>query len=204
MARAAGIHLIVATQRPSTDVITGVVKANIPSRISFAVASGIDSRTILDSTGAEKLLGYGDMLFAPQDSNKRMRLQGAFVSDDEIKDVIKYIKQNNIASYDESIAEEINKKREEPSESDAKGGGSIESKADQMDDLMPRCLELVIARGKATTTMLQTKLSIGYSRAARIISQMEERGFISDNSDGKPREVYITQEQFDEMFGNKN
>ncbi|MBQ9790893.1 MAG: DUF87 domain-containing protein [Clostridia bacterium] len=203
-ARAAGIHMVIATQRPSVDVITGVIKSNLPTRVALTLASQVDSKTIINEAGAEKLLGYGDMLFAPQDQNKRIRLQGAFVSDDEIKDVIKYIKQNNIASYDESIAEEINKKREEPTETEAKGGANTEAKGDQMDELMPRCLELVIARGKATTTMLQTKLSIGYSRAARIIGQMEERGFISDNSDGKPREVYITQEQFDEMFGNKD
>ena len=205
-ARAAGIHMVVATQRPSVDVITGVIKNNLPTRVALTLSSGVDSKTIINEVGAEKLLGYGDMLFAPQDSNKKMRLQGAYVSDSEIKDIIKYIKQNNISSYDESIAEAINKKlEEEPTETDSKGSSSnTESKADQMDDLMPRCLELVIARGKATTTMLQTKLSIGYSRAARIIGQMEERGFISDNSDGKPREVYITQEQFDQMFGNNN
>ena len=198
--------MVVATQRPSVDVITGVIKNNLPTRVALTLASGVDSKTIINEVGAEKLLGYGDMLFAPQDSNKKMRLQGAYVSDDEIKEIIRYIKSNNISSYDESIAEAINKKLEEPVEQDAKvGGGSIiESKADQMDELMPKCLELVMARGKATTTMLQTKLSIGYSRAARIIGQMEEKGFISDNSDGKPREVYITQAQFDELFGNSN
>ncbi len=203
-ARAAGIHMVVATQRPSVDVITGVIKNNLPTRVALKLSSGVDSKTILDKVGAEKLLGWGDMLFAPPDTNKEMRLQGAYVSDDEIKSIIKYIKQNNISSYDASIAEEINRKREEPTEEEIKSSSSKESKGDQMDDLMQKCLELVIARGKATTTMLQTKLSIGYSRAARIIGQMEERGFISDNSDGKPREVYITQEQFDQMFGNNN
>ena len=207
-ARAAGIHMVIATQRPSVDVITGVIKNNLPTRIALTLSSGVDSRTILDEVGAEKLLGYGDMLFAPQDSNKKIRLQGAFVSDDEIKSVIKYIKSNNISSFDQSITDEINKKREEdPTEVEVKSSqssSSTESKADRMDDLMARSLELVMARKKATITMLQTKLSIGYSRAARIISQMEEKGFISNNNDGKPREVYITQEQYDELFGNNS
>jgi len=205
-ARAAGLHMVVATQRPSVDVITGVIKNNLPTRVALTLASGVDSKTIINEVGAEKLLGYGDMLFAPQDSNKKMRLQGAYVSDDEIKSIINYIKSNNISSYDESIAEAINKKLEDPTEVEATSSSSSksESKADQMDELMPKCLELVMARGKATTTMLQTKLSIGYSRAARIIGQMEERGFISDNADGKPREVYITQAQYDELFGNNN
>ena len=205
-ARAAGIHMVVATQRPSVDVITGVIKNNLPTRVALTLSSGVDSKTIINEVGAEKLLGYGDMLFAPQDSNKKIRLQGAFVSDDEIKDIVQYIKSHNISSYDESIAEEINKKREEPSETETMSSSSNnnDNSGSKMDELMPRCLELVIQRGKATTTMLQTKLSIGYARAARIIDQMEEMGFISSSIDGKPREVYITQAQFDEQFGSKD
>jgi len=207
-ARAAGIHMVIATQRPSVDVITGVIKNNLPTRVALTLASGVDSKTIINEVGAEKLLGYGDMLFAPQDSNKKIRLQGAYCSDNEIKSVINYIKSHNISSYDESIAEEINKKREEEAPEEpvktSSRGSTGETNPDKMDDLMPKCLELVMARGKATITMLQTKLSIGYSRAARIISQMEEKGFISDNNDGKPREVYISQEQYNELFGSKD
>ena len=203
LGRAAGIHMVVATQRPSVDVITGVIKNNLPTRIAFSLASGVDSKTIINEVGAEKLLGQGDMLFAPQDSNKKARLQAAYISDKEIDDIVRYIIANNIPSYDEEIAAEINKKKEEAPEESPKGGKGedVENKGDKMDDLMPKCLELVMQRGKATITMLQTKLSIGYSRAARIISQMEEKGFISNNSDGKPREVYITQSQYNELFG---
>lgn len=205
LGRAAGIHMVVATQRPSVDVITGVIKNNLPTRIAFSLASGVDSKTIINEVGAEKLLGQGDMLFAPQDSNKKTRLQAAFISDREIDEIVKYIIANNIPSYDEEIAKEINKKKEEVPEDSGKGkNDDDDSKANSMDALMPKCLELVMQRGKATITMLQTRLSIGYSRAARIIAQMEERGFISDNNDGKPREVYITQSQFDELFGENN
>ena len=203
-ARAAGIHILISTQKPTVQVINGVIKTNLPTRVAFSLTNGTDSRVVLDEIGAEKLLGQGDMLFAPQDSNKKIRLQGAFVSDDEVRSVVSYIRSKNIASFDENLIATINKKLEEPTEevnipkvSDNDDPGSYEVKEDP---LMKKCLELVIARGKATTTMLVTKLSIGYSRAARIIEQMAERGYISDTNGKNGREILITQEQFDRMF----
>ena len=183
MARAAGIHLIVATQRPSTDVITGVVKANIPSRISFAVSSSIDSRTILDMTGAEKLLGKGDMLFLPQGENMPIRIQGTFISDDEIKNVVDYTIKQQKAKYDETFTMD---------EEDMKGATTMtESSDDYEEPLYNEIVEFVVTQGKASASLLQRRFRLGYNRAARCIDLLEERGIIGPNNGSKPREVLV-------------
>nr|WP_248484819.1 DNA translocase FtsK [Tepidibacter aestuarii] len=188
MARAAGMHLIVATQRPSVDVITGVIKANIPSRIAFAVSSQADSRTILDMGGAEKLLGKGDMLFYPVGSAKPVRLQGAFISDNEVEEVVTFVKsQVEEVTYTEDIIEDINK------------GISIESS--DVDDLLSDAIELVLNSNQASASMLQRKFRIGYNRAARLIDQMEERGLIGPSEGSKPRKVLVTKEEFESTVG---
>ena len=188
MARAAGIHLIVATQRPSTDVITGVVKANIPSRISFAVSSSIDSRTILDMTGAEKLLGKGDMLFLPQGENAPIRVQGTFISDDEIKEIVDYTISQQKAKYDTTftLSEEDSKGTTTGAETDAKE-----------EPLYNDIVEFVVTQGKASASLLQRRFKIGYNRAARAIDILEERGIIGPNNGSKPREVLIKLENND-------
>lgn len=185
MARAAGMHLVIATQRPSVDVITGVIKANIPSRISFAVSSQIDSRTILDSSGAEKLLGKGDMLFYPVGEAKPLRIQGAFVSEEEVERVIGFIK-NQIEEH--TYSEEIIEKIEE---------GIKPSQDDDCDELLNQAIQIVIEENQASTSMLQRRLKIGYNRAARIIDQMEERGVISGRNGSKPRQVLISHEDME-------
>lgn len=188
MARAAGIHLIVATQRPSTDVITGVVKANIPSRISFAVASGIDSRTILDSTGAEKLLGKGDMLYLPMGENNPVRIQGNFISDEEIERVIEYVSKEQVASYDNSITEA------EPTHMAAEGM----EKEEYDDPLYNEIVDFAISTGKISASLIQRRFRLGYNRAARIIDLLEERGIIGPVNGSKPREVLIKLENSNE------
>ena len=175
MARAAGIHLIVATQRPSTDVITGVVKANIPSRIAFAVSSSIDSRTILDSTGAEKLLGKGDMLFLPQGENIPIRVQGTFLSDDEIKAVVDHTVKQQIAKYDETLIMDD----EEMKATTMVGSSSRED--DYEEPLYNEIVEFVITQGKASASLLQRRFHLGYNRAARVIDLLEDRGIIGPN-----------------------
>ena len=181
MARAAGIHLIVATQRPSTDVITGVVKANIPSRISFAVSSSIDSRTILDMSGAEKLLGKGDMLFLPQGESIPIRVQGNFVSDDEIKTIVDYTISQQKASYDNNLT---------VSEED-KGATTMTESDDYEEPLYNEIVEFVISQGKASASLLQRRFRLGYNRAARCIDLLEERGIIGPSNGSKPREVLV-------------
>ncbi len=183
MARAAGIHLIVATQRPSTDVITGVVKANIPSRISFAVSSQIDSRTILDMAGAEKLLGKGDMLFLPQGENTPIRVQGTFLSDDEIKKVVDFTISQQKAIYDESLtmdAEELN------------ATTMLENDDDYEEPLYNEIVEFVVTQGKASASLLQRRFRLGYNRAARCMDLLEERGIVGPQNGSKPREVLVT------------
>ena len=189
MARAAGIHLIVATQRPSTDVITGVVKANIPSRISFAVSSSIDSRTILDMTGAEKLLGKGDMLFLPQGENTPIRVQGTFVSDEEIKAVVDYTISQQKARYDESLTIDSE---------DLKGSTTMTEKDATEEPLYNEIVEFVITQGKASASLLQRRFRLGYNRAARAIDLLEERGIIGPSNGSKPREVLVKLEKKDE------
>ena len=186
MARAAGIHLIVATQRPSTDVITGVVKANIPSRISFAVSSSIDSRTILDSVGAEKLLGKGDMLFLPMGDNSATRIQGAFISEEEIQKVVNFVCDQQKAQYDNSITEMKN-------DSSSHNDGYV-SNDEYEDPLYNEIVDYVIQSGKISASLIQRKYRLGYNRAARIIDLLEERGIIGPPNGSKPREVLIKNE----------
>lgn len=192
LARAAGIHLVIATQRPSVDVITGIIKANIPSRIAFAVSSQVDSRTILDSSGAEKLLGRGDMLFSPVGASKPKRLQGAFISDKEIERIVEFIKSGSVARYDEDVLEKIeNGKTVNISGNDNDPGDN--------DELLPRAIEIAVDTGKISASYLQRRLKIGFSRAARIVDQMEERGWIGPPDGSKPREVLLSKEDYMEM-----
>ena len=186
-ARAAGIHLIVATQRPSTEVITGLIKANIPSRISFAVGSGIDSRTILDQTGAEKLLGRGDMLFLPIGSNSPTRIQGSFITDDEIKRLIDFTVEQQKAQYDESL---LHLESIENNDKGASAVGGVED-VDDDDPLYKEVVEFVVQTQKASASLLQRKFKLGYNRAARIVDLLEERGIIGPANGSKPREVLV-------------
>ncbi len=191
MARAAGIHLVVATQRPSVDVITGLIKANIPSRISFAVSSHIDSRTILDMGGAEKLLGKGDMLFYPVGEAKPLRVQGAFVSEKEIEKLVNNIKEQVPPSYNDEVMKGLEKQSEDAEKSDNNS---------ETDELLPSAIEMVVGSEQASIMMLQRRLKIGYSRAARLIDQMEERGIIGGYEGSKPRKVIMTKEEYEEMM----
>jgi len=188
LARAAGIHLVIATQRPSVNVITGVIKANIPSRIAFNVASQVDSRTILDFGGAEKLLGRGDMLFAPSGTNKPQRVQGAWVSDEELHDIVEFIKDRHETEYNEEVIEHLNNQPEAESES----GGPDE----EVDELLEQAIEMAVESGQASISMLQRRLRVGYPKAGRLIDEMAARGIISQAEGSKPREVLITREQF--------
>ena len=193
-ARAAGMHLVIATQRPSVDVITGLIKANIPSRIAFAVSSQVDSRTILDSVGAEKLLGKGDMLFFPAGAPKPSRVQGAFVSDDEVEKIVDFVKQNGTATYSEDILESI--------ENNNKTDKEIAMEKDEEDDTDPflmDAIETVVETGQASTSFIQRRFKVGYARAGRIIDQMEERGVISGYQGSKPREVLMSKEKLEEL-----
>ena len=186
MARAAGIHMILATQRPSVDVITGTIKANIPSRIAFAVSSGVDSRTILDSNGAEALLGQGDMLFYPSFYSKPRRLQGAFISDKEVEAVISFIRDSSGKDYDQEAVEAIEK--------------TINTSVENQDDLYVQAVEYVLNDGQASISYLQRKLKIGYSRAARIIDTMEEQGIIGPHEGTKPRKLAMSEEEIKEFL----
>ena len=190
-ARAAGMHLLIATQRPSVDVVTGVIKANIPSRIAFAVSSQVDSRTILDSAGAEKLLGRGDMLFSPVGSTKPRRIQGCFVSDGEVEAVVEYIKGDRTADYDDNVMVEI--ERQAAIEKKQKTGLEEDGPID--DPMLQDAIKVVVESGQASTSLLQRKLKLGYARAARIVDQMEERGVVGPYEGSKPRKVLITKEQ---------
>ena len=185
MARAAGIHLIVATQRPSTDVITGVVKANIPSRISFAVSSGIDSRTILDMVGAEKLLGKGDMLYLPQGENCPIRIQGTFISEEETKAIVDFVCSQQKARYDETLTQD---------EEESHATTMVESKDDYEEPLYNEIVDFVVSQGKASASLLQRRFRLGYNRAARCIDLLEERGIVGPQNGSKPREVLVKQE----------
>lgn len=191
-ARAAGIHLLIATQRPSVNVVTGVIKANIPTRIAFAVSSHIDSGTILDCAGAEKLLGRGDMLFSPMGANKPFRIQGCFVSDEEVERVVEFVKSGGRADYDDNIMLEI--ERQAAIEKQQRTGVPEEA-ADADDPVLEEAIKVVVELGQASTSLLQRKLKLGYARAARIIDQMEERGIIGGYEGAKPRQVLITKEQ---------
>ncbi|WP_209342982.1 DNA translocase FtsK [Flavonifractor sp. AGMB03687] len=201
MGRAAGMHLIIATQRPSADVITGLMKANIPSRIAFAVASSLESRIILDTTGAEKLVGRGDMLYFPLGSGKPQRVQGCLISDEEVAAVVGFIKQNSGgAEYDQEIMHDIEKHAAEKEKgSKGVGGSAPEDVGDDYDELLPSAIEVVVETGMASVSMLQRRLKLGYSRAARLVDQMEEKGVVGPFEGSKPRQVLITKEQWQQM-----
>ncbi len=207
MGRAAGMHLVIATQRPSADVITGLMKANIPSRIAFAVSSAMESRIIMDNPGAEKLIGMGDMLYAPLGCGKPLRVQGAFVSDEERERVIDFIKQSSEAQYDEDILTDIESRAAGKDAAENPSGSSDTQTADGADDnpfagydeLLPQAVEVILEIKMASTSMLQRRLKLGYSRAARLIDQMEELGFVGPYEGSKPRAVLITRERWDEM-----
>ncbi len=199
LARAAGMYLVIATQRPSVDVITGVIKANVPSRISFAVSSQVDSRTILDSMGAEKLLGKGDMLYAARGAIKPIRIQGNFISDSEIENVIAYVKKQYEAEYDDSILEHIERDQESR---DAVHEDETHTRSGDKDELFVKAAELAFEAGQASVAMLQRKYKIGYQRAARIIDQLEENNIIGPYEGTKPRQVLITRNELNEMIMN--
>ncbi len=190
MARAAGMHLIIATQRPSVDVITGVIKANIPSRLAFAVSSGIDSRTILDVVGAEKLLGKGDMLFYPQGQSKPARLQGAFVTDQEVEAIVDFLKQSGKPYYTQETIDQI-----------TTGGKSGGADAEEADEFYEQAVELVLQKEKASVSMLQRQFRIGYNRASRLMDDLERRGIVGPEDGSKPRKVLITRSEWEERTG---
>ena len=194
-ARAAGMHLIIATQRPSVDVITGIIKANVPSRIAFSVSSQVDSRTILDQVGAEKLLGKGDMLFYPSGASKPSRVQGAFVSDEEVEKIVSFVKSNGEATYSEDILESIENSNKTDKELSAEAGDPD----DDTDPFLMEAIEVVVETGQASTSFIQRRFKVGYARAGRIIDQMEERGVISGYQGSKPRQVLMTMERWQEL-----
>lgn len=195
MARAAGMHLIIATQRPSVDVITGIIKANVPSRIAFTVSSQVDSRTILDSAGAEKLLGKGDMLYFPTGEIKPLRMQGAFISEKEIEKIVDSIKESNNSTYSEDILESI----EKAGSNNSKGNSDASEDEDEADALLEDAIDLVVDIGQASASMLQRRFKVGHSRAGRIIDQMEARGLISGYEGSKPRQVLISKSEWQEL-----
>ncbi len=206
-ARAAGMHLIVATQRPSVDVITGLIKANIPSRIAFAVKSQIDSRTIIDTQGAEKLLGNGDMLYCPVGLSKPVRVQGSYVSDEEIERVIDFVTSQGEVKYDDTVMQEIELKAAQDGKK--KSGSGIDTDnmgagGDYDDEMFPKAVEVVVEAGMASTTLLQRKLKLGYARAARIVDELAEKGIIGPFEGSKPRKVLITKEQWYQMQANSS
>ena len=194
-ARAAGMHLIIATQRPSVDVITGIIKANIPSRIAFAVSSQVDSRTILDQVGAEKLLGKGDMLFYPSGAPKPVRVQGAFVSDEEVEKIVSFVKSNGVATYNEDILDSI----ENSNKTDKEIADEAAAGDDDTDPLLMDAIDVVVETGQASTSFIQRRFKVGYARAGRIIDQMEERGVISGYQGSKPRQVLMSMERLQEL-----
>ena len=194
-ARAAGIHLVVATQRPSTDVITGVIKSNLPTRIAFAVATDVDSRVILDQSGAQKLLGKGDFLYTMQGINTPVRVQSAFISASDSQRVVNFIKSNNEAYYDETATAYINNTR-----SSDNGGGSFGG-SDEVEGVYIEALRFVILSGSASISMIQRKCSVGYNKAGKIVEWMEDMGYISSFDGAKARKVLITKEEFESKYG---
>ncbi len=200
MGRAAGMHLVIATQRPSADVITGLMKANIPSRIAFAVASSLESRIILDTTGAEKLVGKGDMLYAPLGAGKPIRVQGCFIAPEEIERVVDFVKKTGEAHYDDEVIAKIEQSVQEKEKGGGKGAASAapEPEEDGADELLPSAVEVVLETGQASVSMLQRRLKLGYSRAARLVDQMEQKGIVGPFEGSKPRQLLITKEQWQE------
>ena len=204
MGRASGIHLVIATQRPSADVITGLMKANIPSRIAFAVASAMESRIILDTQGAEKLVGRGDMLFAPIGTGKPQRVQGCFVSDPEVEAVANFVKNNYATNYDQSVMEEIERKAAQTGNAKAAAAASDpEPNAEELDgdEMLPQAVDVILETGQASVSMLQRRLKLGYARAARIVDEMEEKGIVGPFQGSKPRSILITKDQWEAMKG---
>ena len=198
MGRAAGIHLIIATQRPSADVITGLMKANIPSRIAFAVASAMESRIILDTQGAEKLVGRGDMLYAPIGKGKPQRVQGCFVSDSEVEAVANYVKANYTTTYDQQVIEEIERKA---TQTEKRNAPDPDPTSDELagDEMLPQAVDVILETGQASVSMLQRRLKLGYARAARIVDEMEEKGIVGPFQGSKPRTILVTKEQWEIM-----
>ena len=198
MGRASGIHLVIATQRPSADVITGLMKANIPSRIAFAVASAMESRIILDTAGADKLVGKGDMLYAPLGQGKPKRVQGCFITDNEVQDVVTFIKDSSEAEYSDSVMAEIDKKAAESGKSGSGSSGSTAAETENSDgdEMLPAAVDVILETGQASVSMLQRRLKLGYARAARIMDEMEERGLVGPFEGSKPRQLLITREQW--------
>ena len=205
MGRASGMHLVIATQSPRADVITGLMKANIPSRIAFAVDSAMNSRIILDASGAEKLVGKGDMLYAPLGQDK-LRVQGCFISEEEVASVVDFIKDGASAQYDEAVMHEIEKNAEDKSKADKGVGGADPSAGagDDFDELLPAAIDVVLEVGQASVSMLQRRLKLGYGRAARLVDQMEEKGVVGPFEGSKPRQLLITKEQWAEMQYRQN
>ena len=199
MGRAAGIHLIIATQRPSADVITGLMKANIPSRIAFAVASAMESRIILDTQGAEKLVGKGDMLYAPIGCGKPKRVQGCFVSDGEVEAVANYVKNNYQTEYDQTVMAEIEKKAEQTGSKTAQSDPEPNTEELGGDEMLPAAVDVILETGQASVSMLQRRLKLGYARAARIVDEMEDKGIVGPFMGSKPRSILITKEQWQAM-----
>ena len=198
MGRASGIHLVIATQRPSADVITGLMKANIPSRIAFAVASAMESRIILDTAGAEKLVGKGDMLYAPLGQGKPKRVQGCFITDDEVQEVVSFVKASSEAEYSDTVMAGIDKKAAESGKSGSGSSGSAAAETDGSDgdEMLPAAVDVILETGQASVSMLQRRLKLGYARAARIMDEMEERGIVGPFEGSKPRQLLITREQW--------
>ena len=204
MGRAAGIHLIIATQRPSADVITGLMKANIPSRIAFAVASAMESRIILDTQGAEKLVGKGDMLYAPIGNGKPKRVQGCFVSDPEVEAVASYVKSNFVTNYDQQVMEEIERKAAQTGNKTTASDPEPNCEELEGDEMLPAAVDVILETGQASVSMLQRRLKLGYARAARIVDDMEEKGIVGPFQGSKPRAILITKEQWNTMRTGQN
>ena len=202
MGRAAGMHLVIATQRPSADVITGLMKANIPSRIAFAVASSLESRIILDNTGAEKLVGKGDMLWFPLGSGKPLRVQGCFISDEEVAAVVDSVKQNAAAEYDDEVMAQIEQHVTESEKKGKSAGGAFPAGVageEEQDELFPAGVDVILDLGQASVSLLQRRLKLGYARAARLMDQMEEKGIVGPSEGSKPRQILITKDQWVQM-----
>ena len=197
MGRASGMHLIIATQRPSADVITGLMKANIPSRIAFSVASAMESRIILDTMGAEKLVGRGDMLYSPIGTGKPQRVQGCFVTDGEVEAVANYVKQHYVADYDQQVLEEIEKKAVQTGKKAATADPEPSAEELDGDELLPAAVDVILETGQASVSMLQRRLKLGYARAARIVDEMEEKGIVGPFQGSKPRAILITKEHWE-------
>ena len=199
MGRAAGIHLIIATQRPSADVITGLMKANIPSRIAFAVASAMESRIILDTQGAEKLVGKGDMLYSPIGSGKPQRVQGCFVTDAEVEAVATYVKEHFSSTYDQAVMDDIERKAEQTGSKSAPPTASDpDPSADELahDEMLPDAVDVILETKQASVSLLQRRLKLGYARAARIVDEMEEMGIVGPFVGSKPRQILVSKERW--------